>query len=249
MPATAIALDPKGKVYAFFVADDAHAVEGETPGLRMWMRTSEDGAIFGEPIAIDAKTDGVSDCSAFAAHVDRVRGTVFVFYVTTGRKYAPEVRLLASSDGGATFKSKKIELLPRRDVAPRAHLSLSQEIASERTVGGPRTMLTWDCYARVTWGGIDPKTDKLQGNLPIEPRFDGPPCRRFRAQGVSNGTEFLLSWLEQPATDRSAPPTLRWQVWYSEGLLPLGFGKVDAEPIAAAPAVFGNQGRGFTILY
>ncbi len=48
----AIAIDAQGKIYVFFAAQDEPAVEGEKLGLRILIRSSSDGASFGEAVAI-----------------------------------------------------------------------------------------------------------------------------------------------------------------------------------------------------
>jgi len=73
--------------------------------------------------------------------------------------------------------------------------------------------------------------------------------RRYRAVGLSAGTEYLMAWLEQPVGDRSAPPVLAWQVWFIDGLAPLGWGQAPIGPGVSSPAVIANHPRGFTILY
>ncbi|NOT29975.1 MAG: exo-alpha-sialidase [Planctomycetes bacterium] len=246
----AVAVDGKGKVHVFYVAEDAEAaeVEGETPGLRVWMRTSVDGATFGPPVAIDAAADGVSDSSAVSAHTDRVNGTIYFFYLTAGRRGAPEVRLLSSTDGGATFVSKLIEMASRHNTPPQARPCLSQEIVTERTLGKGLTIVSWDTYAQVFWGGLDPRTRKLQGSPPTSPRFSDS-ARRLRASGIASGSEFLLAWLEHPVGDRSQPMRVGWQVWYAAGLVPLGWGQAPEPAGDSMPAVFANRERGFTIVY
>lgn len=246
----AVAVDGQGKVHVFYVAEDADAaeVEGETRGLRVWMRTSVDGASFDPPVAIDAKVDGVSDSSAVSAHADRINGTVYLFYLTAGRRDVSEVRLLSSTDGGATFASKLIEMAARHSTPPQARPCLSQEIVTERTIGKGLTIVSWDTYAQVYWGGLDPRTRKLQRSPPITPRDPGS-ARRLRAAGIASGSEYILAWLEHPVGDRSQPMRVGWQVWYAIGLVPLGWGQAPEPAGDSMPAVFANRGRGFTIVY
>src|SRR6185503_6104920 len=221
--------------------------EDGAPGLRIWMRTSADGTSFSDPFAIDAKADGVLETTGIAAHVDRFRGTIFVGYLTAGRRGWPEVRLLSSTDGGATFASKVIEGAVKHDVPPRARPGLSQDLVTGRSTGEPHTMVTWDTYARVFWSRIDPHSN-TRPSVPIEPRFDRP-LHRARAVGLASGTEYLLAWLERPVGDKTAPPMVAWQVWFIDGLVPLGWGEAPEAAGASTPAVFANQGKGFTILY
>jgi len=244
----ALVADAQGRVRVFYVALDPEVGEGEKPGLRIWMRVSEDGATFGAPEAIDQKPDGVAASSAIDARIDRDSGAIYVFYVSAGRHGGPEVKLLASTDGGAKFASRVIVLATRHDVVPHSRPSLSQEVATDRTVGKPLVIASWDLYAQVNWGGIDPASHKLQQNIPVSPR-ETRTSRRYCAVGLSAGTEYLMAWLEQPVGDRSAPPVLAWQVWFIDGLAPLGWGQAPIGPGVSSPAVIANHPRGFTILY
>jgi hypothetical protein len=242
---TAIATDTKGQVFVFYAAVDAVPEDVEAPGLRIWMRRSADGTTFDEPVAIDPKVDGVRDNCAMSAQVDSVRGTICVLYMTVGRKAAPEVRLLSSGDGGQRFVSRVIESGLRRATDHGFMPRLSQEAPSERSPWPP-LIASWDTYGRVFWSAIDPDTNKLP-DVPIEPKFE--QVRRSRAVGLANGSEFLLTWLEHPLGDRTAPPALNWQVWFREGHVPVGRGVAPESPGASIPAVVAGSKGGFTILY
>ncbi len=245
----AVAVDAEGTVRVFFVAEDTHAVEGETPGLRIWMRTSRAGGEFDAPVAIDQKIDGVSESSGISAHVDRVSATIYLLYVTAGgRRGGSEVRLLSSTDGGAKFLSKVLELAMKHDGPTQAMPTLSQEIASERTKQKAASIASWDTYGRVFWGAIDGASNKLVGGIPITTRGEAK-ARRLRSVGLASGSEYLLAWLEHPVGDRSQPLRVGWQIWFVDGLTPLGWGQAGEPAGASFPAVIANRERGFTILY
>ncbi len=244
----AVAVDAEGTVRVFFAAEDTQALEGETPGLRIWMRTSRAGGEFDAPVAIDQRIDGVSEDSGIAAHVDRVSATIYLLYLTAGRRGGAEVRLLSSANGATKFVSKVLELATRHDAPPRARPTLSQEIASERTKQNPVSIASWDTYGRVFWGAIDAVSHKLVGGIPITTRGEAK-ARRLRSVGLASGSEYLLAWLEHPVGDRSQPLRVGWQIWFVDGLTPLGWGQAGEPAGASFPAVIANRERGFTILY
>lgn len=246
-PTTALAIDASGSVHAFYVASDSAPAEGEAAGLRVWMRVSADGSAFSDPVTIDNPRDGVSMGSAIAARIDRRGGTAFVLYVTAGRRGGPEVRLLSRVEGGPKFVSKMIEPATRKAEA-RARPSLSPEWSPKPGSKFSFVFASWDTFGRVFWGSIDPEENVLAGGLPLTPKGDGL-TRRSRATFLASGSEFLLTWLEQPKGEREAPAVVAWQVWFAEGLLAMDWGRAPETTASSFPAVFANEPRGFTILY
>jgi hypothetical protein len=245
-----LAVDASGRVLLFFAARDAAAAQdGAAGGLRIWLRTSADGASFSEAKPIDNVLDGVSAGSGFAARIDRHRGTIYLLCVTAGRRGGAEVRLLNSQDGGESFESTVLEYSTRAHTDPRAAPGLSQAAPGEGLLAEPLVIVSWDTYGRVFWSSLDPiRRGRMQSNIPIEPRAEAN-VRRRHAVGQASATEYLLAWLEQPQGQPDAEPTLKWRVWYSVGLQPVGKGEAP-EPVGASfPAVFANRGRGFTIVY
>lgn len=244
---TAIAIDARGGVYAFYSAVDTD-VDGETPGLRVWMRVSEDGgASFSAPVTIDQKPDGVAEGSGLAARIDRL-GTLFVLYVTAGRHGGSEVRLLSRAEGGPKFISRVVELATRRDIDPRARPSLSPEWTPKPGAKFSYVFASWDTFGRVFWSGIDPEERGLGGRVPMTPKGDAL-SRRTRASFQASGSDFFLVWLEQPKGERDAPPVVAWQVWSAEGLLAVDWGRAPETAGASFPVAFANKARGFTVLY
>lgn len=240
----AVAVDGRGRIFVFYAAASDPAELQSVPPLRqVWMRTSDDGLGFSEPVVLDDRLKSVSEHSALAAHIDEVMGTIFVLY-RTGYALKPNspslsrgMRLLSSTDG-TTFAANWVDNW-RGVRDPRSNALLSQEESS--------TLAVWESGGDVFWSVIRRQVKKM--NMPITPRTDGPPVTRERPSGAAGEGEVLLTWLQRPKDDPEAAPKLAWRVWMREGRAPIGEGLAPEPPLAGAPAVFARARGGFTVLY
>lgn len=240
---SAVTVDSTGQVYVFHAALAEAPEDGSVPVLRIWMRRSTPGGAFGEPIAIDEGKEGVSAGSAIGAHVDDVTGTVFVIYRTAapkGDRVVRDVQLLSSDDGGETFETTLVER-KKQNNEPYAHASLVQEIQT--------TLVTWETLGFVSWAAVYRKAKKIA--VPIAPKDEEgmPKVWRSRPITAAGGNEVILAWLEQPQDDRKAPAGVCWQVWYRDGVMPIGRGRAPETVGDSNPAIVPRAKGGFTILY
>jgi hypothetical protein len=240
----AVAVDAQGKIHVFYAASDAPE-DGE-PGSsrRIWMRWSDDGQSFSEPVAVDREGFGVSGESALAAHVDEFMGTIYVLYRTEyllkedSKNFSRGMRLLSCEGGGTDFKSAWVDNW-RQPRDPRSSAGLAQDPNT--------TIATWDSGGQVFWATIRRQLGKV--NLPMEPRIDGAEVVRTCAAGAGAGDDVFLAWIERPKDEPSAPARVAWRVWQRFSRAPLGDGLAPEPPGAGTPVAFARQGGGYTVVY
>jgi hypothetical protein len=241
---TAVTVDDRGQVYVVYSAEGPGIDNDGSQMAQIWLRRSSDGKDFTEPVTIDEPAKNVSVHSGILAHVDEVMGTAYVLYRIalhvneTSPVVLRSMRLLSSTDRGETFSPSLVDNFKlQRD--PHSSGTLSQEENS--------TLATWETDDRVCWSII--RRQLQQVNLPIAPKNipDGSACSH--AAGAAGGEEVILTWLERPEKERTAPPRLAWQVWLREGRLVIGEGRAPEPALGDGQVVFPRQSGGFTIVY
>src|SRR5262249_3160155 len=155
--------------------------------------------------------------------------------------FGRDVRLLSSRDHGEEWKTALVDNWKlKRD--PASGCGLTQEANT--------TLATWDGRGHVYWAVIMRQYDKV--DVPGDPKDEERAFYRSHASGAAgpgDTGEVILTWLERPADDREATPTLGWQVWERPGRVPMERGYAPDPPGDSAPVVFPHKGKGFTILY
>jgi hypothetical protein len=188
---TAIAVDGEGRVYLFYAAHGLAPADGAVPGTRIWLRRSDGGGAFGDPIAIDHEKNGVSERSAIAAHVDEQTGTVYVLYSGSFLKDERPLRdvlLMSSEDRGETFKTTMVE---RRKLKndPCSSASLFQEFIT--------TVAVWEYSGFVSFAMVRRRNDRI--DAPMGPRAEQRNIRRSHPAMAAGGNELIMAWLERPS--------------------------------------------------
>jgi hypothetical protein len=237
---TALAIDGTGQVCVFYAA---RAAEDATAN-RIWMLRTSDGAQFGEPVAVDADGEGVSEQCGIAAHYDPASKALYVLYRANrpsakkeDKAPARNMHLLTSVDQAETFQPSFVENWRLRpDPGTSAHLVQDGEV----------TLAAWDGLGEVYWTGIRRNEHKIR--KPVTVRDDEHAFERSVPVVCANGKdEVLLAWLERSSATPDAAPVVRWQVWMKSTLAPIGMGEVPGGGVP--PAVLARPDGGFTIVY
>ena len=247
----ALAVD-EDHVFVFFAAPEELA-EGATR-QRIWAaRSSDAGASFSEPVAIDPEADGVCVDSAMAAGVSPKGGlyALYRMFTSFGKPENPaagvvDMRLLSSVDEGESFKSGFVDNWKfGRD--PQSGVCMF------RATGN--MFIAFEGRGQVYWSFI--KDDSKKIGLPIAPKRKWEDVWRTRPVVATNkGQELILAYLECPREGTNVPrpaegavPVVAWQVWDKSRSLPLDHGVAPDSSGKNAPAVFVRADGGFTIIY
>lgn len=243
---SAVAIDDAGVTYVFHGAGDPSAESTPDTGWkgRVWMRKAAPGAAFGEPSPA-GRPLGVSLECPMDAVFDPWSRTVYAVYRSywaprEGTKVrSRDLMLLSTEDGGATFKTKLTDNWRHQpELTALAKLDLEPYQQTVRA--------SWEGRGTVYAAVIRRNFNTVA--LALEPRDGDGLWRSSTSSATGKHDDALLCWVERPADDSEAPPSLRWRVFDRERRAPIG-GDVGPPSGGSVPAALARDAGGYTVLY
>jgi len=229
----AIAADSRGRV---FVAWHAGGPESKGEGdRRVWLTTStDDGRTFGRERAISNIETGACGCCGMDGLVDS-RGSLFFLYRSAREVMNRDSYLLASTDGGRTFRSVMMQ--------PWG-IGACPMSTYELTAGNGRVLAAWETGGHVQYTELTPATAD-------NPTAVAPPgtsgSRRHPSLAINARGDVLMSWSEGTGWQKGG--SVAWQVFDRGGKATAPAGRAAGLPVWSLSAAFATADNGFRIIY
>jgi hypothetical protein len=228
-----VAADTEGNVYAIWHAM-AEGLPQNEQGRRVWVaRSNDDGKTFAEEALASDKPTGACGCCYVGAYAEG-GGRLFVLFRAAESAMQRDMYLLASSDGGKSFRDARIDPW-RTSTCPMSTAVLAP--AREGLLAG------WETEGRVVFG-------KAGGDASIGQRLPAPgdrPARRYPAIATNGRGETIHAWTEGMAWKRGGAAA--WQVYSADGKPAGEPGRSDGVPADGTVAVFARADGTFVVMY
>lgn len=233
-----LAADDRGRVWvAWHGSAEGHGEEHR----RVWVaRSTDDGRTFArEAPAFEESTGACACCGMRAfAHAAGRNGSsnVYLLYRSATEHVNRDMFLLASADGGRTFRGQKVHSW-KIGACPMSTAHLG--------AGGDRVVAAWETEWQVYFTTVDPATFELTPPV-AAPAADGVKRKHPVVARNARG-ETLLAWTE--GTGWKQGGSLAWQLYDRAGK-PLGeTGRAPGVAVWSLAAVFAAPDGNFTVIY
>jgi len=229
----AIAADARGRV---FVAWHAGGPESKGEGdRRVWLTTStDDGRTFARERAISNIETGACGCCGMDGLVDS-RGNIFFLYRSAREVMNRDSYLLASTDGGGTFRSVMMQ--------PWGIGACPMSTYELATRDG-RVLAAWETGGHVQYAEVTPATAN-------NPTAVAPPgttgSRRHPSLAINARGDVLMSWSEGTGWQKGG--SVAWQVFDRNRRATTITGRAPGLQVWSLSAAFSRPDNGFTIIY
>lgn len=225
-----VAADRNGNVCVVW-----HAGTSGEAGRRVWMALSEDnGAMFREEVAIDAREQGACGCCGLKAFADS-SGAIYVLFRSARDGLNRDMELLCAPRAGLAFEQQRV------DRWPVAACPMSAEAFAETPSA---IVAAWETQGQIGLALLE------KGSTRVSQRVAAPGQRRGRkhpALAVNGLGQVLLAWSEGTGWQRGGE--VAWQVFDDSGT-PLGtVGHAAGLPAWSFPAVYARSDGSFGLLY
>ncbi len=164
------------------------------------------------------------------------KGNLYVLYRSANKVVNPDMYLLASDDGGATFRQKKVH-----------PWTVGQCVMSAAafTDGPAGVLAAWETKRQVYYAAIDPTTFEM--TPPIEAPGRGPN-RKHPSITANDQGDIILAWTEGTTWGKGG--FVAWQVFDKRGNpLPDAAGRAEGLPAWSLVAVYAKPDGGFAVVY
>ena len=229
-----VGADDSGNVYVVWHAPGDEG-SGE-PYRRVWVaRSTDEGKSFSVETMANKRATGACECCGMQGFTDR-SGNLYVMYRSASKVVNRDTWLLASADGGESFRQKKIHAW---------EIGQCMMSAAALTDGPTGVLAAWETRYQVYFGSIDTKTFEM--SKPIRAPGRGPN-RKHPAIAANERGEVALAWSEGTSWGKGGAAV--WQVFDKDGKPIEGAaGRADDLPAWSVVAVFARPGGGFTVVY
>lgn len=207
-----VAADGAGNVYVVWHALARGSTRGEEH-RKVWVARSTDGGkTFARETPVPGDPTGACGCCGLRAFVDR-RGTLYVLYRSASDKTHRDMFLLASSDQGKTFQSRRLH---EWEIG-------TCPMSSEAFAEGPEAILAaWETAGQVYFSRVKPGScDAAAAQAAPGPRQQ----RKHPALAVNARGEMILVWTEGTGWQKGG--ALAWQVYDRHGQPTSEAGRLD----------------------
>jgi len=222
-----IAVDSAGRVYAVAHAKEP-GDEGEAKRSVYVVRSEDDGKTFAEEKNVLPEPTGACACCALTARVDGA-GRLVVLYRQAWQTFDRGMNMLASSDGGKSFRLSKLD---------QWHLAACPMSVSALLPTGGGLLAAWENDGQIFWGAPGGSVQPLVGKA---------GTRKAPALATNARGETLIAWIENASF--SGGGTVVWQVYRADGKPTDVMGRRPDLPPHDWVAVAVRPDGGFVLLY
>ena len=228
-----VAADEAGNVYVAWHAPRREQTEEDR---HIWVvRSDDEGRTFGPETMADPDAAGVCGCCGMRIGAGPGPGEVYVLYRTATKNIHRDMRVLASTDFGRTFK-----------VAAVHPWSIGQCAMSTSAFApsSARAIAAWETRQQIYVAGFQ------RGAAVIAP-FGMPGDgnnRKHPALASNNKGQVVVAWTEDTGWNKGG--IVRWQVYDQDGAPVAGLsGTSGGLPAWGVPAVLASPDGTFRVLY
>ena len=229
----AIAADSKGRVFvAWHAGGPGSKGEGDR---RVWLTSSTDqGRTFSRERAVSNVETGACGCCGMDGLVD-ARGQLFFLYRSAREVMNRDSYLLASTDGGGSFRS--VMLQPWGiGACPMSTYDLAS--------GNGRVLAAWETGGHVQYTEVTPSV--ADNPMAIVPP-GGSGSRRHPSLAINARGEVLMSWSEGTGWQKGG--SVAWQIFDRRGSPTATSGRAAGLQVWSLSAAFTSPDGRFTIVY
>ncbi len=232
-----LAADSKGNVYVFWHAQPPGGKDESN--RRLWMAKSTDqGRNFANETPVFGADTGICGCCGTRA-LAGADGSLCVLARSASELVHRDMWLLASADGGSTFRGANIS---QWNVGACV-------MSSEALVSAPGgTLAGWEAENQVYFGRVEAGANKIDAAIAAPDKGNtGGMHRKYPTLAANARGEILFAWTEGMAWKKGGEAA--WQV-YDRGLRPEGSaGKADAVPAWDVLTAFARGDGSFVVMY
>ncbi|HYN09781.1 MAG TPA: hypothetical protein VES67_20530 [Vicinamibacterales bacterium] len=227
----AVAADARGRV---IVAWHAGGPDSKEEGdRRVWLAESaDDGQTFARERAVSNIETGACGCCGMDGLIN-ARGEIFFLYRSAREVMNRDNYLLASRDGGKTFRS----VLMQRWGVGACPMSTYDLVEANGVV-----LAAWETGGQVQYARVD--VDIQTPTVIVPP---GAQPRRHPSLAVNARGEVLMSWSEGTGWQRGG--SVAWQVFDRTGAALPHAGRTAGVAVWSLTAAIARPDNGFTIIY
>lgn len=230
----AVAADADGNVYVGWHAPEKGDAEADR---QVWItRSSDDGKTFALETA--AAPPGVGTCGCCGMTMAAgPNGRVYVLFRSAREMVNRDMYLLASTDGGKTFKVARTD--------PWQIGSCVMSTSHFAAVGSGEAVGVWETQNQIRIGRATPDGAKASEPVSVPGKGGG---RKHPAVAVNRQGEFVVAWAEDTRWNRGG--SVAWQVFDREGRPVDGkLGRADGLLAWNVPAAFAAPDGSFRVAY
>jgi len=232
-----VTADAKGNVYIAWHAGDPSNPDAGEAGRRIWLTAStDDGKTFSRERPIDDKL-GVCACCGMKIMAD-AHG-LFVLYRAARKEVNRDMILLASDDGGETFRGNGVDKWEAKQCP----------MSSAALLPGKSPLLAWETQGRVTAATIGLKS--FTATLPFKAtqlKDAQPNQQKHPALALNSKGQRILVWTEGMGWNKGG--AVGWQVYDASGkAIASESGMKFGVPTWSIVAVFAKKDGGFVVVY
>ena len=226
--------DSDGSVYVGWHGNAIGGAIGEA-GRRVWIaRSRDEGNTFSVESAASSTAPGACGCCGLRLFGDRDNNLYGLFRSATNNVNR-DIYLLVSTDGGDSFREKRIHQW-NINACPMSAMAFAE------TESG--VIPAWETEEQIYFSSVG------RGSLEVsEPApMPGQASRRKHPATARNSEgELILVWTENTGWNKGG--SLAWQVFDKQGRPSGKQGRLDGVPAWSFGAAFARPDGGFTVLY
>lgn len=226
-----VAADGRGHVYVTWHSSPRGG--DEAAGAVFLARSGDGGRTFARARKISVRPTGQCGCCSMRAFVDRAGG-IFVLYRAAGGGFDRDTTLLASGDGGTTFRSAVLGRW-KLGACPMSTFALAE--APSGVIGAWET--AGQVYRAPLSGGA--------AQAPPARPAPGSGERKYPAVASNARGETLLTWVEGAGWGHGG--SLAWQVYDKDGSPKGPMGRADGVPTWSLISAVVRPDGSFLLVY
>jgi hypothetical protein len=228
-----VAADDAGNVFVTWHAQAPDGEKGEAGRAVFVARSTDDGQTFSREQQASPENTGACGCCGMRAYAGRDGSVFMLFRAAMGKVNRDEI-LLASRDGGASFK------VLESDPWVIASCPMSSATITESKAG---VLAAWETAAQVHCAVIDSGSGMLRKRLAPE----GVAKRKHPVAVGNQRGEVLLAWIEGSGWQKGG--AVAWQLFDESGKPTSVKGRSSGAPAWSLATAYPKPDGSFVIVY